>query len=76
MMTNVIGISVLCGCNDALGTLASQAFGANNLQMCGVYLNRGKVILFVVYLPLSILLLFSKEGLIALGQDPVVAEYA
>ncbi len=67
MITNVLGISILCGINDAQSTLTSHAYGANNLHLCGVYLNRGKLILISVYLPLAVGLLFSKQTLMALG---------
>ena len=58
---------VLAGVNCAQETLVSTAFGQGQLKLCGVYLNRGRVIMSVVYLPLALLLSFSYQILITLG---------
>jgi Na+-driven multidrug efflux pump len=44
--------------------------------MAGVYLNRGRFIMSLVYLPLAALLVFSENILLAIGQDASVARYA
>ena len=62
--------------NGALETLVAQAYGAGQLQLCGVYLNRARVINTVIFVPLLIILLFTKPILMALGQDEEVIEYA
>ena len=38
--SDLTGIFIIMGMNMAIGTLVSQAAGAGNLEMCGVYLNR------------------------------------
>ena len=46
--------SFLIGVNSAQETLTSQAFGANSMRLCGVYLNRGRFILTVFFIGLAI----------------------
>ena len=66
----------LIGMNCAQETLVSQAFGQQQLRLCGIYLNRGRAIMTVIYIPLIIILSFSKQILVYIGQDQTVAEYA
>ena len=44
--------------------------------MAGIYYNRGRFIMSLVYLPLALLLCFSESILLSLGQDASVARYA
>ena len=65
--------SMLVGVNSAQETLSSQAFGANQLRLCGIYLNRGIMILNAAYLPLALSAgIFGEKILNALGQEPEV----
>jgi len=50
----VIFHSLLMGLNAAQETLTSQAFGAGNLRLCGIYLNRGHFILIAFFIPLAV----------------------
>ena len=45
------------------------------MELCGVYLNRGRYILTLIFIPLSIILLKIEGLLIAVGQDPDVSHY-
>jgi multidrug resistance protein, MATE family len=66
--------SFMIGLNSAQETLTSQAFGAGNLRLCGVYLNRGHFILLTAFVPLAIMPWFFAERIfLALGQDADVA---
>ena len=67
---------IIMGMNGALETLVSQAFGANQLKLCGVYLNRARVINTAISLPLMGVMFFTKPILSVLGQQPEVIEYA
>ena len=67
---------IIEGMNGALETLVAQAYGAGQLHLCGVYLNRARVINTVIFVPLLIILLFTKPILEALGQDQEVTKYA
>ena len=65
---NIMVLSVLIGLNGAQETLTSQAFGAGNLQLCGIYLNRGRFILFAFVLPIALIpMVFGEQILLAIG---------
>ena len=67
---------IIMGMNGALETLVAQAYGADQLGLCGVYLNRARVINTIIFLPLMLVLLFTKPILGALGQQEEVIEHA
>ena len=61
-------LSVILGINFAQDTLTSQAYGARNLHLCGLYLNRGFFILTVVFIPFALIpCLFGEQILLAIG---------
>ena len=67
MTINMIGLSVIIGFNSALDTLISQGAGAGKLELCGVFRNRGMFFVCILFIPISITLLYSKEILVAIG---------
>ena len=64
------------GMNSAIDTLVSQAFGSGNLKLCGMYLQRGRVICCFTLLPISILFIFSQPILISLGFQKTIVDIA
>ena len=64
---NVMCFHILVGTNGAQETLTSQAFGAGKLRLCGVYLNRGRMINTAIFIGSVIILCFSKQILGWLG---------
>ena len=40
---STIGQTILTGLNIVVGTLVSQSHGANDIFLCGVYLNKGRI---------------------------------
>ena len=67
---------VLVGANCAQETLTSQAFGAGEIRRCGILLNRGRVILTVIFIPICVLFLESERILLFIGLDDEVSKYA
>ena len=67
MILNLFGMGMFYGLNSALETLVSQAYGAKNLYLCGVYLQRGRVIITLFYIPIMMIFLSSGWALKALG---------
>ena len=57
-------------------TLVSQAKGANNLRLCGVYLQRGRILAALLFVPMMMGFLISKNVLVGLGQDESVIHQA
>ena len=49
----VMVVTLMIGLNSAQETLTSQAYGARNLHLCGVYLNRGIFLLIAFCIPFA-----------------------
>jgi|LauGreDrversion4_2_1035121.scaffolds.fasta_scaffold1200994_2 hypothetical protein len=54
MLVNVMGMSTLSGLNNAVSTEVSQAFGSEQYRLCGVFLNRARVLVLIIFLILLI----------------------
>lgn len=46
---NCFFVPVIAGLNSAAETLVSQAVGAKDYQLCGMYLNTGRLVLVVTF---------------------------
>ena len=57
MIMNMVGNAVMVGLNGAVETLVSQSYGADNLRQCGVYLNRGRLVIMIAFVPIGLILL-------------------
>lgn len=73
---NMFAAALFVGMNSSLNTLCSTASGAKDYKLSLVYLRRGQVILVVLMIPVCLIMLFSENILIAIGQDKEVAHYA
>ena len=67
MTVNISALSFVYGFNAALDTLVSQAVGAGKIEQVSVYLNRGRFIMTLLFVPITLFLLNSKQILIKLG---------
>ncbi|KAI4314382.1 hypothetical protein L6164_027296 [Bauhinia variegata] len=67
---------VMLGMGSALETLCGQAFGAGQLDMLGIYIQRSWLILNVTALLLSLLYVFAEQILKAIGQTKTISEAA
>jgi MATE family multidrug resistance protein len=76
LIVSVFGISLFIGLNGALETLVSQAFGNNNMKLCGIYLNRGRFMLLLLNIPIVYILCNAEAILLLLKQDPRVCSNA
>lgn len=65
MVANIFSWSIMCGLNVALETLVSQAYGAKDLKLCGVYLNRARIVCIATFIP-STLIVMNTERLLLL----------
>ncbi|RQM24465.1 hypothetical protein B5M09_011122 [Aphanomyces astaci] len=70
--THAVGL----GLGSALDTLATQAHGAGNYKKMGVYLECAILGTALAYIPSAIANWYSKEVLVALGIQPIVADLA
>ena len=62
-----IGQMFLFGMNSSIETLVSQAAGAKDLKLCGIYLNRGRFLILVFLVPIIFILLNIESTLVKLG---------
>jgi Na+-driven multidrug efflux pump len=76
MTQNLLALSIILGFNSTIDTLVSQAAGAGNKQLCGLYLNRGRFIMTMLFIPIIFIICNTGNILKAVGQDEEVAEYA
>eukprot|EP00347_Sterkiella_histriomuscorum_P016237 403353961 len=73
---SVFGIIILCGFNSALATLVSQSYGQKDMKLCGTYLNRGRVIILISYLPVLFIMLNAKNFFELTGVNQETSEQA
>lgn len=66
MLINVLCFAVIWGLNGALETLVSQANGFKKYRLCGVYLNRGRMIASAVMIPIIIVFVLADRILIGI----------
>jgi len=76
MVLNVSCYSLFCGMTNSLDTLVPQSFGQGNLKLCGQYLNRCRVLITMIYLPILAVMFNSRGILVFFKQDPQVASFA
>ena len=74
MLLNCLLFWPLLGMNGALETLVAQAYGAGDFRICGVYLNRARMINTVMTIPLIFLVYLSRTLLTELGTDARVLD--
>ena len=72
----IMGTGAFIGLNMALCTLASQGYGAQAYDLCGVYLNQARVVFIGFYCLMIPVFLFSERMFLALGQQEEVAFYS
>lgn len=76
MTINMIGFSFIIGFNSVLDTLISQSAGARKLELCGVFRNRGIFFVCIIFMPISIILNYSEDILVYIGQHKEVASHS
>jgi MATE family multidrug resistance protein len=76
MTCNVTGYSLCFGGMSALDTLASQAFGAQNYRLVGVWAQRGALMLALMGIPISLLWWTATDDvlhLLGVGDDETIS---
>ncbi|CDW80289.1 na+-driven multidrug efflux pump [Stylonychia lemnae] len=76
MYVNIVCQSLILGLNGGVGTLVAQAYGSKNMRKCGVYLNRGRIITLMCYIPMVFSILMCERVLLFIGQDPAASRFA
>ena len=76
MLLNVLVFAICMGLNGTIETYVSWSYGAGDKAMCGVHLNRARVILCFVLIPIVVLFLFVDKVLQAMAQDEEISVIA
>ena len=66
LIQNCLFTAPIVGVNSAFETLACKTAGAENYELIGIYLNRGKVVVTVVVIFQCFLCLWTKDLLLFL----------
>ena len=74
MTETLIAQAILLKLNRAMDSLVPQAYGRGDLELCGVYLNRGRLFVLIGSLPILVAILYAKNAYLALDQDPKVID--
>ncbi|PWA80572.1 multi antimicrobial extrusion protein [Artemisia annua] len=69
-------LGIMLGMGSALETLCGQAFGAGQVDMLGIYMQRSWVILLVTALIMMNLYIFATPMLLLIGQTEEIAHAA
>lgn len=69
-------LGITFGMGSALETLCGQAYGAGQVRMLGIYMQRSWVILNSTAILLSLLYIFAEPLLKAIGQTTAISEAA
>ncbi|KAF2304972.1 hypothetical protein GH714_000814 [Hevea brasiliensis] len=72
----VFAYGLMLGMGSAVETLCGQAYGAHKYEMLGVYLQRSTVLLTATGIPVTLIYIFSKQILLALGESKEIASEA
>jgi Na+-driven multidrug efflux pump len=67
MTKAILGSTILVGVNASIETFVSQAAGGKNYRLAGIYLNQGRIILCLMFLPIAMILLQTENLMTALG---------
>ena len=74
MCVNILWLAIYLGMNGALETLVSQASASHeNMAISGHYLNRGRIVIAISFIPSLIILCFAEKILVAIHIHPMVA---
>ena len=76
MYVNIFCNSLMVGLNSTLNTLISQAVGLGDYRMCGIYFNRSRIVLTLIFIPLAFLLLQTERIFNVLGFDAEASQYS
>nr|XP_043635324.1 protein DETOXIFICATION 31-like [Erigeron canadensis] len=69
-------LGIMVGMGSALETLCGQAYGAGQIDMLGIYMQRSWIILFVTGLIMMFLYIFATPILLLIGQTEPISHLA
>ena len=76
MLLNVLVFAFTMGLNGTIETFVSWSFGAGDNKMCGTHLNRARVVVSLLMVPVMFVFFFIDKILISMQQDAEIAVIA
>ena len=76
MLLNVMVFAITMGLNGTLESFVAWSLGSGNKRMCGVHMNRARVVVSLVLIPVIFLFFWIDEILIGLSQDAEISRIA
>jgi len=76
MTLQLLAFGINVGLNNGLSTMVSQAYGSKQYELCGLYLNRCRCILTIVFAILILPLQTMQSFFEYLGLDADSARFA
>ena len=70
MLLNVLIFAVSMGLVGTIESFVAWSYGKNEKAMCGIHLNRGRVIVTAYLIPVTVLFFFMDIILVSCAQDP------
>ena len=76
MLLNVLVFALTMGLNGTVETFVSWSFGSGDKAVCGWHLNRARVVVTAILIPIVVLFLFIDKILISCQQDAEISKIA
>ncbi|CDW76683.1 na+-driven multidrug efflux pump [Stylonychia lemnae] len=76
MYLNTTALAVLIGLNNGVATFVSQSYGQGNMRLCGLYLNRGRIVVLLAFLVMLPILLMAEGFFKLINMDAESSKYA
>ena len=76
MFYGLLGWGIINGFNGALDTLVSQAAGMQEYELCGIYLHRGRLLTFILFIPAALIFMNVESILRIIIDNEMVARHA
>ena len=73
MLLNVFVFALTMGLNGTVETFVSWSFGSGDKAVCGWHLNRARVVVTIILIPIIVVFLFIDKILIACQQDEEIS---
>jgi len=76
MLINVFCFALVMGLNGSIETFVARDYGREQWHLCGETLNRARIIVTLILVPIFIMFFWTDSILISIGQDPEVSTLA
>ena len=76
LVSNLLGYSIGIGLLAVLDSLVAQSAGSKNSKIATLQLARGRLVIFAISIPCTLVMLVSGKLLLLAGQDPIASAHS